>query len=349
MAPKFTLKDFIYLLERALKTGSPFPEERVAMEILINPAAGTLRKQKRLRSLIADINEWTDKQKPRESHQGLNLQFHITESSTHAQDRACRILDGLVQEGWAQKRILILAGGDGFHKDILTTLMQQHSDLLPELLVFRLPLGTGNDGPDCDTIFEALDILTHPAKEVWRPCLEVRPKGLPGDYCLNIASFGLDAYVCVLTERWKKLPGDIYKLMVDLSILFYDLIYPIRESRLDLITQGKSRTLKDRYLLTVFGSKGYSTYGGKKFILPNSKNLLLTRRVSLFKRIINKTRFLKGSHGELPFVGFYDADKVVLSYPDGLLMELDGEVTALAQENFPVELIRNKEGFRGIC
>lgn len=343
-----SLKDFIYLLERALKIGSPFPKERVAMEILINPAAGSLRKKGKRSRLIKSISQWMASQEERPAHEGLNIQLHLTDSTTHAQDWACKILAGLVQEGWAQRKIIVLAGGDGFHKDVITSLMQRYPELLHELILFRLPLGTGNDGADGESITDTLDILTHPARKLWRPCLEVRSKGLPTDYCLNIASFGLDAYVCLLTERWKKLPGDIYKFMVDLSILFYDWIYPIRESRLELSYQGKSRILKDSYLLTVLGAKGYSTYGGKKYILPNSNNLMLTQKVSLIKRILHKGRFLRGTHGELPFVGYYHADRLVLHYPDRLLMELDGEVTHLKKENFPVELLQNERGFWGL-
>jgi len=338
------LEKFITLFGDILKQTELFPGERVAVEVLINPMAGVLRSTGKLRRMLNELQQFKQVQKKDWKSPGINVQFHITESMNHAQQKALSLLIGFMEEQWAQKKILILAGGDGFHKDICTALIRSGLSM-ENLSVFRLPLGTGNDSSDCHSLSEACSILTGVVELRQEPYLKVLPRNLPVDYSFNITSFGLDAYVCELTEIWKRrIPGDIYKAMVDLSVLFYDRKYPIRSSRVSW--QGPRGKGQDdgRKLLLVMAAQGYRSYGGQKAILPDDHNLLMADWMPVRKRILLKGKFMDGSHQTLPEAHFHFAHHLTLDYDEPLLMELDGEVTPLEKENFPVtiEVIKEK-------
>ncbi len=325
-------------LGNALSYCDPFPGKRSSLEILINPQAGSIKNSSKLRAIIQELKQWqTGRTKP--PGRELHLQIHLTETRSHAQQRALTRVESILEDQWSQEKILVLAGGDGFHKDICSALMRQNSEALKKMYLLRLPLGTGNDASDCSSLTEALDILSGPCRISLRPALSVKAKGLPVDYAFNIVSFGLDAYVSELTEKWKnRMKGDIYKIMVDLSVLFYDKKYPIKESSIKLISpQGEISYIRGKMLLTVIGGRGKSSYGGNKNILPDEHNVLLARNLPIWRRILLKGAFMKGHHIGLPQAEFYNANKMELNYPqDPLLAQLDGEVLALNGGNFPV-------------
>lgn len=333
---------FIQLLGEVIHYSRPFPGRTTSVEILINPRAGSLYNKRRLKKQIEILEQWKRwNLAGLEANSDINVRLHMTESMDHAQSRAVQLVENLIEDRWAEKKILLLAGGDGFHKDVCTAIMQKDPALLNSIFLFRLPLGTGNDASDCDSLSEACKILFGPVKEIQKSCLSIKPSCKKEDFCFNIASVGLDAYVCELTEFWKgRLPGNVYKIMVDLSVLLYDRKYPIAPGRIELIKNGQTEQVEGSFLLTIMGSRGNSTYGGKIRILPNENNVLLTENVSLLKRIILKGHFLKGSHGKFPINRFFDADRMILHYPEDVLMQLDGEVVPLMQENFPLEITR---------
>lgn len=316
--------------------------------MLINPNAGNLTHKGQLKKRIKDLQHWQLWEAAGATlNPNLNVQLHLTESMDHAQDKALQLVKHLCEDQWSEKKVILLAGGDGFHKDVCTALMRFDPSIFETIYLFRLPLGTGNDASDCETLSDACRILKGPVKEVRKSCLSIQAKGLEEDFCFNIASVGLDAYVCELTEKWKgRLPGDIYKIMVDLSVLLYDKKYPIASSKIKLKNKNTTEEIEGPLLLTLMGCEGFSTYGGKKKILPNEKNVLLTENIPLLKRIKLKGHFMKGTHEKFPISRFFEADSLTLEYPENLLMQLDGEVTPLKKDNFPLVFQRISQVIR---
>lgn len=336
---KSELDQFINLLGDILKQGNPFPEEKVAAEILINPMAGVIKNRRKLRQVNRELIIWQKGNSRETPENSMNIQFHITKSMDHAQRKALSLIERFSEDRWAQRKILILAGGDGFHKDICTAIVASSPTTLKNLCILRLPMGTGNDGCDCQSISEACEILSGPSRVVPRNFLKVNAAGMTTDYCFNIVSFGIDAYICELTEKWKRrIPGDIFKVMVDFSVLFYDLKYPIKESRVSWTGPKGSFHSDGKKLLLLMGPRGKTSYGGHKKILPDSRNFLFTDNISVFKRILVKEKFMKGTHLDQPGSHLHQAHSITVDYDGFLLMELDGEVIPLEPDNFPVKI-----------
>lgn len=339
------------LLAKLISQTTLFPGEDVLFEVFFNPASGVLASRAKRAKLIASMEMLIrrydqEKEYARSApRRGVEVNTHPTRSRRESLESILSGVDRLSAYNRG-RAVLLLAGGDGFHKDALTEIIRRRPKDLDRFILFRLPLGTGNDTPLETDPIKALDILfTHnrPRKDSY---LEITTRSGDVDYALNVASYGLDAYVCLLTERWKgRIRGDIYKVMVDLSTLLYDFYHRTAGSKLTVTTPRGDEVIEKRILMNVFGRKGATTYGGGKKILPGEENLLVTGFFGIPGRIMLKGLFMKGGHhsGRFRRVDFYRAEKTLLSYPAPLLMELDGEVRRLVKEDFPVTIELRKD------
>ncbi len=333
------MREFSRSLETFLKGTSLFPDEDLHMEVLLNPASGILSQEKRWRPFLDFIESHSREESP-----GRTVDVRITIPENREKNFSA-LEEGVARlKAQSGRALLITAGGDGFHRDCLIHLLQIEPRALESLILFRFPLGTGNDTPLVTDPREALQLFLKPIEPVPDHLIQVTTARGITDYALNVASFGLDAFVCLLTEKWKgRLKGDIYKIMVDVSTLFYDFYHRTRVSRLTLYGEGEENPLiiEKRILMNVFGRRGHTDYGGGKKILPGPENHLVTGMFSIPGKIMLKGLFMKGGHwpGRRK-VNFFFTEKMVLDYPAPLLMELDGELTRLGKEDFPLTLTR---------
>ena len=347
------MTDFTGLLERIIKYTRLFPGEDLMIQVFLNPAAGLLRDGKRLAGLISTIESAQTEIPPDAAYceeRTLVVEIHRTESREESLDalkRAAKELVRFSSEKEGRRSLMLTAGGDGFHKDCVSHLLSVYPESLSEIMLFRLPLGTGNDTPRITDPAEALALLAGGGEVIRESYIRVETARGDIDYALNVASFGLDAFVCLLLEKWKgKLKGDVYKIMVDLSALFYDFYHLTRTSALTLFPSSDGPeeepvVIKKKILMNVFGRKGGTTYGGGKKILPGPENHLVTEMFHLPGRIMLKGLFMKGGHWPgRKRVSFFETEKMILRYPAPLLMELDGELVRLEKEDFPVTLSR---------
>jgi diacylglycerol kinase family enzyme len=121
--------------------------------------------------------------------------------------------------------LIMCAGGDGTSLEALTSLYGAAPDIRENCAVVRFPMGTGNDGADARELSGALDLLLYPSRiELARALrLTVTTAGKGPFLAFNILSVGLDAFVTHMTNKMKgRLPGDFYKLWVDIAALLYD-------------------------------------------------------------------------------------------------------------------------------
>jgi diacylglycerol kinase family enzyme len=90
--------------------------------------------------------------------------------------------------------------------------------------------------------------------------------------------------------------------------------------------------------MVVMGITGGRTYGGHLKVLPGEENVCLVGRMTLMAKIRNKKLFYNGGHGVLPEVSFHRATRMEVAYNGSIPMQLDGEVTWLGPQDFPLRM-----------
>ncbi|MFA6504483.1 MAG: diacylglycerol kinase family protein [Treponemataceae bacterium] len=272
-----------------------------------------------------------------------------TTGPKHAGEIVRALLDEVAAEtpdattGALPLHLLATAGGDGTSLEALTVLFEAAPALRSRFAVLRLPMGTGNDGADFRELSDALDLVAEPSRiEFGRAVtLSTSTSGKGPFIAFNILSIGLDAFVTHMTNRMKgKMPGDSYKLWVDIATLFYDKVYAVEPMTVVPYDQnGHALTaFTDRLLLLAFGASGHRTYGSNKLILPNDHNVCAVSQMPLLKKISLKPLLLSGKHAELPDVRLFTTPRVDISYNQPILAQMDGESVLIEPGDFPISI-----------
>jgi len=240
--------------------------------------------------------------------------------------------------------LIITAGGDGTSLEVLQALYRAPPEVRSQCAILRLPLGTGNDGAEAWEPENALEFLIRPVRiEMSRGLMlstatgKVWQRGEPF-LAFNILSVGLDAFVTHMTNRMKgKLPGDSYKLWVDIAALFYDRIYkagPMLVTGYD--ESGREvRTFREKLLLCAMGASGRRCYGSRQMILPDDRNVCALKQMPLHRKIVLKDLIVTGGHAKNPESILFNASRIVLSGEYPILAQMDGETVRLEKEDFP--------------
>ena len=340
------IREFAAVTRRLLMNSDLFAEEGAIAEVLVNPASGLLKPGSAHRRMMRLLNRLADAQTAEGNRKTeLEVRFHETESREHAGLKAVNLARNLLspgKSGKSGKRVLILAGGDGFHNDICSALLREVPEIMKEVVLFRLPMGTGNDNADAGTVEEAFSILGSASETGEDSIIRVTTDRGAVHYAFNVVSFGLDAYVCELTNRMKTLAGPkiIYKISADIAVLLYEKKWPLKPWRISISSPGGTVVREGRFLLTIFGRKGDTRYGGGMKVLPGKENLLLVRPLSLMGIMKIKPLFYRGAHRGMPVAEFFRTDEVELHHSGPILMETDGEVIHLGVKDFPLKLTR---------
>jgi diacylglycerol kinase family enzyme len=236
--------------------------------------------------------------------------------------------------------LIITAGGDGTSLEVLTGLFLAPGEIRERFAVLRLPMGTGNDGADAPTLAEALLFLTGKTAITRQRALRLSTAsaGKGPFLAFNILSVGLDAFVTHMTNRMKgNLPGDSYKLWVDIAALLYDRLYrvgPMEVRALD--EEGREvKRLTEKVLLLAVGESGRRTYGSCKRILPDDRNVCLVRQMPLLRKLALKGLFSTGEHIHKPESLLFNARRVEFRGEHPILAQMDGESALLLPGDFP--------------
>ncbi|GHU02217.1 hypothetical protein FACS1894147_03640 [Spirochaetia bacterium] len=273
-----------------------------------------------------------------------------TKRPGHAEEITRALLDEMNAEAAASPapfHLIIAAGGDGTSREILTVLAAAPESLRTRCVIVRLPLGTGNDGADAWDLESALQLLLEPGEAVLPAELQRSLRltcSTPGKGpypAFNVLSVGLDAFVTHNTNKVKgKMPGDSYKLWVDIAALFYDKIFRVGPLELRAFdAAGKEcACFTEKVLLTAMGISGGRTYGSNNKILPDDRNVCVIKQMSLFRKIALKGQFPTGAHIHAKEAMLFNAHRIELRGENPILAQMDGETVLLEPEDFPVTI-----------
>jgi diacylglycerol kinase family enzyme len=251
-----------------------------------------------------------------------------------------KLIDEIASEAGKAFHLLITAGGDGTSLEVQNALFHAPAGVLSNCVILRLPMGTGNDGSDGWELSGSLDRLIKPVKiERQRALrLETSTPGKGPFLAFNILSVGIDAFITHMTNKMKgNLPGDSYKLWVDIASLFYDSIYKV--GVLDVTAKDEKgrvvKTVREKLLLLAVGVSGHRTYGSHKKILPDDRNVCVLKQMSVFRKLKLKGLFATGTHTDKPESILWNASRVEFSGLYPILAQMDGETVLLRKPDFP--------------
>ncbi|MBL8966596.1 MAG: diacylglycerol kinase, partial [Spirochaetaceae bacterium] len=323
-------------LQRLVERSPAFPDEELVVDLIANPKAGGFTRlsyaKLRHRELL-ELEARAAALPPRRKPAGLRL--HLTERCGHAADIARGILAEARKDPPGRRRLVLTAGGDGTSLEAASALVELPPEERGRFALLRLPFGTGNDGSEGRDLLACLGRFLEPCAAVPKRAVLVEPNPAGGklpSYSFNIVSLGLDAFVCEMTNRLKSvLPGDSYKLWVDVASVFYDLRWPPAPLKARAFDAAGAETVSFERpcLLVAFGAGGNRQYGCDKPILPDDDNVCAVFLVSLLKKLAFKDRIASGRHRGLgeDILKLFSAERIVFDYSRGILMQRDGEVT----------------------
>lgn len=336
------LEEFRHLVERS----PAFRGKSVDLVVIANPVAGGFAISRRAaenQATFSTVLEWA-KHNPVVTN-SCTGKLHLTTREGHAREIAEAVLDGMIAGSYGSDCVLLVtAGGDGTSHEVQTALATRileegHTELRERLCLLRLPFGTGNDGSDGRHLAESLELLTSEVQISMNRIVRIRRSGgKPVKYAFNIASVGIDAFVSDMTNRLKrKIPGDVYKLWIDIACVFYNKIYRVSQMDITTTLDGQPGWAgRSKWILALMGASGHRTYGSNQKILPGDENVCVVREMSFLSKLFIKDRLKRGTHGESPHAVLCKADRMVIGYDRPLLMQLDGETVHLRAEDFPV-------------
>jgi diacylglycerol kinase family enzyme len=340
------LADFIKSL---LMKSSILPGRDIEARMIANPRAGGFTRPRIGRRHMADMALLAAEASGLEPRRtGVSLSLQLTERRGHAFEMTRALLD-VPRSGAAL--LLIAAGGDGTSHEIQSAMMEADAARRADAVVLRLPMGTGNDGSDGRSLVASLGRLLKPSRIEPMRAIRISAPGIEGArYAFNIASVGLDAYVTHMTNKLKGfLPGDSYKLWLDIASVFYDRTFRVEEMDVRYRCEDGERTRKLAYELVAMGVTGHRTYGSNVLILPDDDNVCAVRKTSIARKIAIKGAVAKASHRGMEEIEFFRADRVEIRYGGRVLTQFDGETLLLEPGNFPFVMELTEPAIRTIA
>jgi diacylglycerol kinase family enzyme len=349
------LEVFAGFLGRICSRSLVAPGRSLRWTVIVNPSAGgfTIRsrwkKHEEALRLCAEAAEKNPLRPGGASETALKFDRGGLVPTTGPGD-ALRITEALVDEirgglapkgtGAAPFHLVLTAGGDGTSLEVQTALFHAPVQVLSNLAIVRLPMGTGNDGADAAELDEALELLVKPVRIERARALRLSSstQGKGPFLAFNILSVGLDAFVTHMTNKMKgKLPGDSYKLWVDIAALLYDRLYHVGPMDVRAFDEkGRElRSFREKLLLLAVGASGHRTYGSRKKILPDDRNVCAVKQMPLLRKVALKGLFTTGEHISKPESLLFNARRVEFSGPYPILAQMDGETVLLEPGDFP--------------
>ena len=370
MDSRLTPQDIAECISALISRNKLWSKKNVSLYFIANKTAGCFTNPQKsehlkhiLSSTISDI-----KDQP-QCTASISYKIFTTEYAGHAKDLTQSVVTQLIGSHEPDSESLIItAGGDGTSLEVQTTLFKEamqgpkHNEvIMNHITILRLPLGTGNDGTDGHKIEETIEMLKGGLVFANDRAVRIYPENEPDDaairacgkdpskycdvnfrapwYAFNIASIGLDAYVVYMTNTVKKkLPGNFYHLCVPISGFVYDKDFPTGTAKIELYEnkEVKSGELTTPITLMAFGASGNRVYGGGHKVLPDSNNLCVAPKISLWTLIKENHHFVDGSFKGTKLASLHTVEKIRFSYDKPILMQCDGETVMLSPAHFPL-------------
>ena len=265
-------------------------------------------------------------------------QGHAAELARSLLEEAAKTAAGAAQEE-KPFYLLITAGGDGTSLEVMSALYHAPHEIRRDFVILRLPMGTGNDGADSFDLDKALDLIIEKSEPGYQRVLSLRTASGRGPFlAFNILSVGADAFVTHMTNKMKgRLPGDSYKLWVDIAALFYDIIYKIGyfDIRSTDENGNEVQAFREKLLLLAVGESGHRSYGSRKLILPDERNVCVLKKMPVYRKLFLKGLLNNGTHIKEPEAILWNARSVEFSTEYPLLAQMDGEAIVLNKNDYP--------------
>jgi len=316
---------------------------RPRVYVVVNPTAGGFARRKRFGAHLAGLEHALERFAGCDPAPQPEWVLLETRYPGHATELGKAVVRQVEQE--RRRAVLMTAGGDGTHSECIGPLLDLDGKALKHLAIFRLPMGSGNDGADAESMAAACSDLPRLSKVGHTAAIRVTPNNEPSRYALNITSVGIDAFVTHTNNKLRKrLPGDTYKVVADLATLFYEPVYKVRHMSAILRSRlgGKPTILAGDFILFAIGVSGHRYYGGHKQILPSDDNICAIRTIPLIRKLALKKLLYHGEHIYQSSVEMATADHVEIRYDGRIPLQIDGEGRWLGPEQFPLRFERTK-------
>jgi len=313
--------------------------------IILNPVAGGFLIKSKWESHLKTLKKYRQKAQANPSRQVYkNVILNLTEGKGSAEEITKSFIERAEKDS-VPFYLIISAGGDGTHKEVMHTLFTAPDLVRKSIAVLRLPMGTGNDGADSSTLAGALDLLLNPVHVEYAPAVQLTTaKGGSSSwkkqdiFAFNILSVGLDAYVTHMTNIMKgKVPGDAYKFWVDMATLSYEQKYNVDYIDVSAFDDKNKEILsfREKLLLLAMGVSGNRTYGSQQHILPDDRNVCGIKKMPFFRKLKIKGQVLKGKHINNRDALLFNAHRLEIKCSQPILAQTDGETMLLKPDDFP--------------
>lgn len=338
-----------------VSTSPLYKNKKVFVFFIKNAKAGGLISKAKTNRYLNAFHDIAQQQKKKPVlAKAVDVSVMETQRARHAQVFTESIVDMAVSNKEDNEYLIVSAGGDGTSWEIQSVLMTQSlknkktQTVLKEKVSFlALALGTGNDGADGKTLEESLSFLTEGKAFTYKKAVMIQTSkdmpefGSKTAFSFNIASVGIDAFVNEMTNKTKSfLPGNFYKLWVNISALFYETKYPLGPMEVKLYDKNNEcfQSFNEPLLFCLLGASGKRTYGSGHKILPGEENFCMARQIPLHTKIQSLSAFKDGSHIGKPFTHLAFVSKMSIFYDRPVLLQIDGEVAALDKASFPLTM-----------
>lgn len=370
MADLMTPQILVDGISKLVSVNPLFKGKTVKLFVIANEKAGGFTQTKEAEKNKVQLDKILCSVQDREVQvSSITADLCGTKKPCHGIELATEIASRTNVENKDELTLIIAAGGDGTSLEVQTGLTKWANEspenmavVQNKIAIFRLPLGTGNDGTDGHTFEESLNVLTLPLHFANARAIklsvsgEVTEEGIkeagknPADYgnaddkapwySFNVAGIGLDAFVCWKTNEEKaKHPGNHYSIMVDFATLNYNKAFPPENAEIKIYNGDELiDTMNTAFEMLTFGVSGHRTFGGGKKIFPVDDNVACIRKLDVMTMVLQNKKFYDGSYIKTDLAQTCQATRMVVNYDHPVLCELDGETHLLMKENFPVTL-----------
>ncbi|MCL2520104.1 MAG: hypothetical protein FWE37_03745 [Spirochaetaceae bacterium] len=238
---------------------------------------------------------------------------------------------------------IVSLGGDGLASEIVSSLANSDNALQQRSLVLKAPMGTGNDGSSCKTMYEVCQLIAYgpeSGRQELAKIINIDVPGLGRLYATNTVCLGIDAFIAYITDIAKsKMAANLYKPMITVAALFYNCFYSIGKSHIKAtLTNNQPHEFNKKLMLFCVGYQGGAKYGGGQTVIPNTENVCALAYLSILKRIIYKNRIASGDHRSLKETDLFTSNQLTYNYDRKILLNTDGEAYKLNQQNFPLTI-----------
>jgi YegS/Rv2252/BmrU family lipid kinase len=219
-----------------------------------------------------------------------------------------------------------ITGGDG----TVNYFVNQFNDLKIPLCIFNG--GTGND-------FYALLYGKTTTEAQVNHILKSTPKPIDAGKCndryfLNGVGIGFDGAVAKSLQGVNKFGG---KTSFMLSVLKHILFYKEQQ----YIISSAEKKVEGKFMMISIANG--TRYGGGFFVAPMAKaddgllDTILVKPLSVFKRLRYLPVIEKGKHLDLPYINYYNTQKITITSDLPIQSHLDGEY--LESNEFNIEIL----------